>query len=163
MPVPTQISEAAMSFRRTRSMLGNCLKDLSPEEWAKSPGECGNSILWIAGHIVWARSATLRFLGAPSWTRSWLGQFARGAKREEATAAPSVEEMLAAMAETDQALTDGLENALGGAMAAPAPPNMPPGDGTMGGVVNFMAFHETYHVGQVAYLRCWMGHKGPQG
>jgi len=37
------------------------------------------------------------------------------------------------------------------------------GDGTTGGVINFLAFHETYHVGQLAYLRCWLGHEGPQG
>ena len=26
-----------------------------------------------------------------------------------------------------------------------------------------LAFHETYHVGQTAYLRCWLGHTGPMG
>jgi hypothetical protein len=26
-----------------------------------------------------------------------------------------------------------------------------------------MAYHETYHVGQAAYLRCWLGHKGLMG
>ena len=28
------------------------------------------------------------------------------------------------------------------------------------GVVNFLAIHETYHVGQASYLRGWLRHKG---
>ena len=27
----------------------------------------------------------------------------------------------------------------------------------------FMAFHETYHVGQTSYLRRWLGHEGVAG
>ena len=163
MPIPAQINDAAISFRRNRGLLNKSVQDLTPEEWGKCPCETANSILWIAGHIVWARSAALKFLGAPAWTKPWLGQFARGKKKDEAGECPSAEEMMSALSETDQALTEGLENASDEAMAAPAPPNTPPGDGTVGGIVKFLAFHETYHVGQVAYLRCWMGHEGPQG
>ena len=31
------------------------------------------------------------------------------------------------------------------------------------GIVNFLAIHETYHVGQASYLRGWLGHKGLMG
>jgi uncharacterized damage-inducible protein DinB len=163
MPVPTQIANAAVSFRRNRGLLEKSFKDLAPEEWLKSPSETANHILWIAGHIVWARSMTLKFLGAPAWSKPWLSYFGRGAKKEDGGNYPSTEEMIGAFEEVNQVLTDGLENASPEAMAAAAPPNTPPGDGTIGGVVNFLAFHETYHVGQVAYLRCWLGHEGPQG
>ncbi len=30
-------------------------------------------------------------------------------------------------------------------------------------MVNFMAIHETYHLGQASYLRSWLGHKGMTG
>jgi uncharacterized damage-inducible protein DinB len=43
-------------------------------------------------------------------------------------------------------------------MAAPAPPPSPSFDGTIGGMVSFLAMHETYHVGQVVYLRRLLGH-----
>ena len=39
----------------------------------------------------------------------------------------------------------------------------PSADGKISGVINFLAIHETYHVGQVSYLRSWMGHKGVMG
>jgi uncharacterized damage-inducible protein DinB len=106
---------------------------------------------------------TLKFLNVPEWSKPWVSHFGRGAKKENTGQYPSPQEMLAAFEEVSAALTAGLENASAEAMAAAAPPKTPPNDGTIGGILDFMAFHETYHVGQVAFLRCWLGHEGPQG
>jgi uncharacterized damage-inducible protein DinB len=40
---------------------------------------------------------------------------------------------------------------------------VPSADGTLGGVINFLAYHDTYHTGQVAFLRGWLGHEGVAG
>jgi uncharacterized damage-inducible protein DinB len=162
MPVPLQIASAAISFRQNKSLLDKSCKDLTAEEWLRSPCENSNHLLWIAGHIVWARAAVLKFLGAPEWSRPWLKQFARGKKRDDASQYPTPEEVLSAFEDLTHHVTEGLESASEETMRSPAPPNSPPGDGTTGGVINFLAFHETYHVGQLAYLRCWLGHEGPQ-
>jgi uncharacterized damage-inducible protein DinB len=46
-----------------------------------------------------------------------------------------------------------------GTLSAPPPEKAPPStDGTLGGVISFLAYHETYHVGQAAYLSRWLGH-----
>jgi hypothetical protein len=163
MPVAPQIVSAATSFDRNRSMLQKSFSGLTPEEWAKRPNEHCNNILWIAGHIVWARSMALKFLQTPQWTLPWLDLCARGAKLDGATQFPSPDEVLGAFADVTKSLTAGLEGATEEMVNAPAPPNAPPGDGKVSGVINFLAYHETYHVGQVAYLRCWLGHAGPQG
>ncbi len=42
-------------------------------------------------------------------------------------------------------------------------PGPPSADGKLSGTVNFMALHETYHVGQVAYVRSFLGHAGVMG
>ena len=39
-----------------------------------------------------------------------------------------------------------------------APHDKPTFDGNTAGFVAFLAYHEAYHVGQVAYLRKWLGH-----
>ena len=39
----------------------------------------------------------------------------------------------------------------------------PDADGKLCGTVNFMALHETYHVGQAAYVRSWLGKPGVMG
>ena len=43
-------------------------------------------------------------------------------------------------------------------LSAPPPAQAPPSiDGTVGGIVGFMAYHETYHFGQAAYISRWLG------
>jgi hypothetical protein len=39
-----------------------------------------------------------------------------------------------------------------------APKGPPSFDGKISGTVAFYAFHDTYHVGQVSYLRKWLGY-----
>jgi len=48
-------------------------------------------------------------------------------------------------------------------LSAPPPGKLPSFDGKISGSVAFLAFHETYHVGQAAYLRTWLGHEGVAG
>lgn len=163
MAVPSQVAYAAVSFKQNQGLLEKCFKEISAEEWLKTPNDHSNHILWVAGHIVWARSAVLRFVGGPEWSRPWLKQFARGKKLEDAAAYPSPEEVVGAMTELAGVVKRALEDAPEELLTSEAPPNSPPGDGTKAGVINFLAYHETYHVGQVAYLCSWLGHTGPQG
>jgi len=48
-------------------------------------------------------------------------------------------------------------------LAAAATNGPPSADGKVSGIVNFLAYHETYHVGQASYLRGWLGHPGVMG
>jgi hypothetical protein len=61
--------------------------------------------------------------------------------------------------ELDAALNSVSEEVL----AQPAKNGPPSADGKESGIVNFLAIHETYHVGQASYLRAWLGHKGLMG
>jgi len=45
----------------------------------------------------------------------------------------------------------------------PSPVQLPAADGTLRGFIAFLSFHETYHVGQAAYLRKWLGFPGMVG
>jgi len=97
------------------------------------------------------------------WTRPWLGLYARGSKVMEAAEYPSLDEVLLGWKEVSAALTEALDTAPAEAMALAAPEKSPSFDGTMGGMVGFLAYHEAYHVGQLAYLRRWLGHDGIVG
>jgi uncharacterized damage-inducible protein DinB len=156
MPVAREIATAAAGFAQNAGMLDKSFADLTAEDWTARPGDQCNSVLWLAGHVVWARAMTLGFLGVP-WSRPWLGQFARG-KFAEAGEPPSADEMLSAWADVKQALTAALEEASAEKLAGASPDKAPSFDGTIAGTVGFMAFHETYHVGQAAYLRKWLGY-----
>jgi uncharacterized damage-inducible protein DinB len=157
MPVPSTIANAAASYQQNAQILDKSFDGLTPEEWQARPNGSTNPMLWIAGHIVWSRATTLQFLGAP-WSRPWLPLFARGAKLLEPSEYPTTEEVLAAWSEVKASLSSAMEGATEEALAAPGPEKIPSLDGKMSGLVGFLAFHETYHVGQAAYLRRYLGH-----
>lgn len=163
MAIASQVANAARFFRMNQKLMEKCCTQLTVEEWYKQPNGDANHMLWVAGHILWARAAVLRFTGGPEWTRPWLTEFARGKELQDASVYPAPEEVMNSMAELAATVQEALENAPEETLIEAAPPNSPPGDGTKAGVVNFLAFHETYHVGQMAYLCGWLGHGGPQG
>lgn len=157
MPVPSQISHAAASFRQTAELLEKSIDGLTPEEWTHRPNETSNAMIWVAGHVVWSRSRALAFLGT-EWSRPWLPLFARGSKLVEPSEYPSPEEIQLAWQEVKASLSKAMEDVSEEALSAPGPEKVPSFDGKLSGLVSFFAFHETYHVGQACYLRRWLGH-----
>ena len=163
MPVPACISQAAEDYRFNNGYLLNTVKALPAEEWLKRPNESSNHIAWIVGHIIWARKSILAKLGK-EWSAPWLGLFARGCKLDESAAYPSSDTLIDAWKEVGDVLTAALENASEEAMGCGVvPPGPPSADGKISGQVRFLAWHETYHLGQVSMVACMLGHKGLMG
>jgi uncharacterized damage-inducible protein DinB len=158
MPTIPELVTAAQIYSRNESMLAKAIDSLTAEQWTRRPGECSNSALWILGHMVWARSRGLKLLGV-TWEKPWLHHFERGSKPADPSQYPSSEEVLIAWQELSATLPPALEAVPAAAMAAAAPEPSPSFDGTVGGMVSFLAMHETYHVGQVVYLRRLLGHE----
>jgi hypothetical protein len=69
--------------------------------------------------------------------------------------------MMGAWADSQTCLATAFENASEEKLAEPLPPppaqNPPSFDGKMSGVVLFLAHHEWYHLGQIAYVRRCLG------
>jgi hypothetical protein len=144
-------------------MLAKSFAGLTPEEWLRRPGESSNHLLWIVGHVIWARVAVLGLLGAQPLSLPWLPLFSRGAKLGDAAQYPTPEEMTAVWQECADALTSAFEQVSTETLFAPAPPRIPTFDGKVGGTVGFLGMHESMHAGQAAYLRTWLGHEGVAG
>jgi uncharacterized damage-inducible protein DinB len=160
MPIPSQIAHAAGTFRANADLLAKCCDGLTSEEWHRRPGDSSNCLLWIVGHLAWARSRTLNLLGSP-WSAPWLPLFERGAKPVGPAQYPPPAEVLAAWNTLCDALPGAMESVTDEILSAPfRPPSI---DGKVSGMVDFLAFHETYHLGQAAYLRRWLGHEGIAG
>jgi len=159
MPVPSTIAQAAGGFQMNERMFEKSFEGLSAEEWSCCPSKSPNGLIWVAGHIVWSRSRVLFFLGT-EWTKPWLKQFERGSKPADAEGYPTPEEIVGAWNEVKAALHGAMENISEEALSAPGPERIPSFDGKLSGLVSFFAWHESYHVGQMAYIRRCLGH-GP--
>ncbi len=162
MPIPAVIVAAAENYRFNSDFLTRTVKDLSPEEWLKHPGESTNHIAWIVGHLAYCRGRMLHFIGT-EWSLPVLEHFGRGKKRMEDSACPSPESLLNVWSESGKALAAGLENVPEDLLAQAATQGPPSTNGKISGIVDFMAIHETYHIGQASYVRSWLGHKGLMG
>jgi uncharacterized damage-inducible protein DinB len=164
MPVPACIAQAAEDYRYNNGFLLRSVEDLSPDEWVKRPSDICNHVAWIVGHIIWARTAVVGRLGGEKWSAPWLGLFARGTKLEEGAAYPSSNTLLDAWKEVGSVLGQALENVSDEAVGcAVTPPGPPSADGKISGQIRFLAWHETYHVGQVSIVRTLLGRKGLMG
>jgi uncharacterized damage-inducible protein DinB len=89
--------------------------------------------------------------------------FARGAKCEDGAAYPSPDTLLDAWREVSSLLAGALDTVSEEKLAQPVTKGPPSSDGKESGIVDFLAIHETYHIGQASYLRGWLGHKGLMG
>jgi uncharacterized damage-inducible protein DinB len=162
MPVAPEIICAVGGFRLNAGWLEKSIADLTPDEWKACPCESANSVYWILGHLVWSRAFALGLLGKP-WSRPWLPLFGRGAKPADAGVYPSAEEVVEAWREVKPALDAALESITSEALAAAWTEKAPSFDGRLSGFIGFMATHESYHVGQLAYLRRWLGRDAVAG
>jgi uncharacterized damage-inducible protein DinB len=66
--------------------------------------------------------------------------------------------MRSAWNEISEQLKAALREAPDEVLAKPAPEGPPSFDKKMSGTVAFFAFHDTYHTGQVSFLRKWLGY-----
>ena len=162
MPVPAVIATAAENYRFNSDFLTRMVEDLSPEEWLRRPDEKLNHISWIVGHMIWARKAVLTRLGT-EWSQPWLSSFARGVKCNDVATFPPPDTLMEGWHDVSVVLATALDGASEAVLSTPSTQGPPSADGKISGVINFLAIHETYHVGQASYLRSWMGHKGLMG
>jgi uncharacterized damage-inducible protein DinB len=162
MPISSKIATAANGFHQNATFLKQAIDGLTDEEWVRRPNEHTNHMQWIVCHVAWARTNLLKRLGA-EWTTPWISLYGRGAKCVDSPDCPSPKAALEAWNETCTRLTAALDSVTDESLDVPVTQGPPTADGKLSGVIHFLAYHETYHVGQAAYVRCWLGHSRVMG
>lgn len=153
----TDFAHVQGMFKANTDIVNKAIADVDAEHWFKNPGDDSNHLMWIMGHLVVHRGQTLKILGV-DWNNQWASLFARGAERLADAEYPSAEEMRAAWQDVSAHLSAALQQPSPDLLAKDAPKGPPTFDGKVGGTVAFYAFHDTYHVGQISYVRKWLGY-----
>ena len=143
-------------FKTNTGLVKQTIDEVKPESWFLKPGDDSNHLMWVLGHLVWSRSNVLKILNEHVEVPS-PKLFARGAQVASQGEYPSVDEMKRAWDEVSQKLSATLAGAPADRLNGSALSSPPSFDGNVSGNIAFMAFHETYHVGQLNYLRKWLG------
>jgi DinB superfamily len=144
------------TFKTNADLLSKMMKAIPAEKWLERPSDHSNHPLWIVGHVVATRGIILRLLGG-TWDTPWQKMFDRGAALASPDSYPSVDELKRGWELVSAQLMTTLEGVSAETLGQPGPKGIPSFDQKMSGTIAFFGFHETYHVGQLAYLTKWLG------
>jgi uncharacterized protein YndB with AHSA1/START domain/uncharacterized damage-inducible protein DinB len=128
----------------------------------KRPTPQTNAMLWILGHMVAGRAGLVKLLGDD--VETGLGDlFARGAKLQDVSTYPTREQILEASREVNARLFAKLGALTEDVLATPASRSFTHAVQTVRDQLAFLVMHDTYHVGQLGYVRKALGYEGAVG
>jgi hypothetical protein len=146
----------AMIFAVNDDLVFRALDGLTHEELCETPTDHSNPMFWVAGHVVQTRAQLLQQLGESVET-GWGDIFNRGAALGETARYPSRDEIERVMRDVGPRLQAKLATLDEHQLARPASVKLP-GAKTMADQLAFFALHDSYHVGQMAYIRKALGY-----
>lgn len=121
----------------------------------------GSSISYLTGHLLSSRYGMLKLVGAGE-ENPYADLFGREAGSRDGSEYPDISEFKSAW----DALTPRFSAALGALtddqVLAEPPSQYPVEDNTVRGALMFLAWHESYHVGQIGIMRTERGYPSIQ-
>jgi uncharacterized damage-inducible protein DinB len=150
------IGTVAEQFRITTNLFIKAMTGVDAEEAMRRPGPVSNPLLWLAGHLTHFRTRLLTLMGTPR-DFPWGRVFDTGAKVGAPELYPTPEELVALWEETSELLMERLATLTEEDLLAPPVARVPSTDATLRGAIGYFSLHEAYHVGQMGYVRKWLG------
>ncbi len=135
---------------------------LTHEQSLVTPEAGGNNLNWVVGHLITAYNGLLPAIGGePVWSDEQAEPYKRGSEPLAPEKAMPFDRVLADFDTAHDRVVAGIAVLDDEALATPAPysPSNNP-DETLGSLLQIVAFHQSYHVGQSGILRRVVGHEG---
>jgi len=151
------IALLASVFRMNTRLLLNCMDGVSREDTERRPNERTNSLLFVACHLVDSRHFLAGYLGisTPNPLEAVLGN---ANSIDEVNALPSVDEVRRSWQAIGQVIDECFATLDEEDLNAPSPQRFPVDQPTVFGGIGFLLQHESYHVGQMALIRKFLGY-----
>lgn len=146
-----RLAGSAQLLRTSDYYLRRSLKGLEPDDLRRRIGRA-NSMLWAAGHVTVGRCRLLHVAGG-AVDIPWVEVFGKGSNEKEGVFMPPVDDVLALWDEVGLRVMERLERLTAGELDAPGPYDLPCSGQTVLGTINYFAFHEAYHIGQISQTR----------
>ena len=150
------IGPVAEQFRITTNLFIKAMSGVEAEEAMRRPGPVSNPLLWLAGHVTHFRTRLVTLVGVPR-EFPWGSAFDTGAKVGPASQYPKPEEIVAVWGDLSDLLMQRLGELTEADLAVPPAQRVPSTDATLRGAIGYFSLHEAYHVGQMGYVRKWLG------
>lgn len=142
-------------------LIERTFQDVPEADLWKRPAPQSNPLLWIFGHLVNTRNGMLGLLG-DRFDPGWNDLFSRGAMLQ-AAGYPTRARIHEVARDVNTRLYARLAELTDADVAATASRAFTPQVRTLGDQLAFLTMHDTYHVGQLAYVRKTLGLPGVAG
>ncbi len=130
----------------------NALEGVTEEQAKKRISDHNNPLFWLAAHTVWARYNIVAMLGKPV-ANPYDGLFEGFKPFDAATDYGTTAKAKDEWKKASELLKDAIATVSEEHLAADSPLKSPIGDFTFGGTVAFLVQHESYDIGQIAFLK----------
>ena len=150
------IGQVGEQFRITTNLFIKAMSGVEAQRAMSRPGPVSNPLLWLAGHVTHFRTRLLTLVGVPR-DFPWGSVFDTGAKVGPPEMYPRPEEIVVVWEEISELLMDRLAVLTEEDLKAPPSARVPSTDATLRGAIGYFSLHEAYHVGQMGYVRKWLG------
>lgn len=149
----------ADGFPTNGVVLHGLTTDLPPEAATRSY-HGANPALWLVGHVALGRRELLRLLGESPVAASWEGAFARGSSAEPRDDWPDLATVVEDFDAHGLAIAEALRAMPAEARGRAARHVVLDQPATTLHNIQFLFFHESYHLGQLGWVRRFAGLPG---
>jgi uncharacterized damage-inducible protein DinB len=146
-------------FTMNTGLVNLALQGVAETEASRRFDPGTNNSLWILGHITSTRHDIVSMLGQPS-KDPWQGVFKKGIDEQSGLQLPTVEVILAEWKNISEKLAAQLEVVNSETLKAALPSPFPTTEQTILAGVAFLGQHESYHVGQLSFIRRLLSEDG---
>jgi hypothetical protein len=154
-----ELSATASAYALGLRFLDNLVKDFTAEDWAVQDA-CGHNPRWIVGHLATYRHRVLGLMGLQDVPAPWEAVFAKGTSSTNVPAELDMGDVVATFHAAHATIMDRWDDLTPEALAKPIGRTLPDGTDDVGNAIRFLAWHEAYHLGQLALLRRLTGKPG---
>ncbi len=119
-----------------------------------------NPAIWLMCHAVWAKAGIARLLGAEVNVPQWVEPFSKGITELDATNFPELDQVEEAWQNLHGQIEATLPNVSDEHLTAEQPQRFPTTENSILAALAFLGQHESYHVGQLSYVRRLLDEQG---
>jgi uncharacterized damage-inducible protein DinB len=152
----SQLAPLAAIFDLNTDLLLNCIGDLSDAEARRCLDGGGNNVAFLAAHLTDTRHFLVERLGN-SLANPLAPYLADARSIADIREWPTLEEIRTGWLSVSRHLREILERMTEAELSESNVHRFPLGDSTRLGLIAFLVQHDSYHLGQIAFLRRQLG------
>ena len=133
----------------------NALAGVTDEQAKERISGHNNPLNWLATHTAWARYNMAMLLGKPG-DNPYNGMFENFKPFDDTMKFDPLEKIKEEWNKASALLREGFSSVSEEHLASDSPLKSPIGDFTIGGTIAFLAQHESYDIGQIAFLKKYL-------